>query len=359
MLTSKLVNQLIAFILLAITTSASFGQTLYSERIKLNALKLEQKDLIEANTDIEQNLASIEDEIAEAELNAPSDDAYEEAKANSAATEDELSADPSRSNQAKVDNAEFKLLLAERKYKKNNKELFDLEKEQKQLSTLLVSNNRRNEEISGLLESLTAIVASMQANEVKANKAAAEARSKQQQLDSEREIIRLREKLAQREAEAIAAAMAELAEQEAEAKAEAAAEQQAMAAEASAEPEAIEYQQVFVASDKAMAIKAMASYDAGASADGKKGRSSKIINIKNYRNGNLVNQSSKSLKNSGNRHYKTIVQLRTGKIAFVIGSTRLEGNIESTKDRDIYIALLDTRDMSKATMTLIPTALLK
>jgi chromosome segregation ATPase len=355
MLTSKLINQLIAFIVLAIMTSASFGQTLYSERTKLNALKLEQKDLIETNTDIEQNLASIKDEIAEAELNAPSDDAYEEAKANLAATEDALSADPSSSHQAKVDNAEFKLLLAERKYKKNNKELFGLEKEQKQLSTSLVSNNRRNEEISGLLESLTAIVASMQANEVKANKAAAEARSKQQQLDSEREIIRLRKKLAQREAEATAAAIAELAAQEAEA----AAEQQAMVAEVSAESEAIEYQQVFVASDKAMASKAMAAYDAAAAADGKKGRSSKIINIKNYRNGNLVNQSSKSLKNSGNRHYKTKVQLRTGEIAFVIGSTRLEGTIESTKDRDIYIALLDTRNMSKATMTLIPTALLK
>jgi hypothetical protein len=359
MLIPKIVNQLIMISLLAIMTSVSFSQTLYSERNKLNALQLEQKDLIETNADIEQNLVSITQEIVEAKLNAPSDNAYEEAKTNLTATEEALAGDRSSANQAKVDNAKFKLLLAERKYKRNNKELFDLEKEQKQLSTLLASNSRRNNEISGQAESLIAIVASMQANEVKANKVAAEARSKQQQLDSEREIIRLREKLAQREAEATAAAIAELAELEAEAKAEAAAEQLALVAEATAEPEVIEYQQVFVASDKAMASKAMAAYEAGASAEGKKGRSSKIINIKNYRKGNLVNQTAKSLKNSGNRHYKTKVQLRTGKIAFLIGSTRLEGNIESTKDRDIYIALLDTRDMSKATMTLIPTALLK
>jgi proline dehydrogenase len=66
----------------------------------------------------------------------------------------------------------------------------------------------------------------------------------------------LREKLAQREAEATAAAIAELAEQEAEAKAEAAAEQLPLVAQATAEPEVIEYQQVFVVS-KAMASKAL------------------------------------------------------------------------------------------------------
>jgi hypothetical protein len=365
MLTSKLVKYLISFSLLGMMASASFGQTLYSERSKLNALKQEQKGLIETNSDIEQNLESIKEELTEIKSTAPSDNAYDEAKANLAATEETLATDPSSANQAKVDNAKFKLLLAERKYKKNNKELFDLEKEQQQLSASLVSNNRRSEEISGQVVSLTAIVGSMQANEAKNAKAAAEAKSKQQQLDSEREIAQLREKLAQREAEAEAAAVAELAEQEAQAKAEAAAEQQALAAEQAAspakavEPAIVEYQQVFVASDKAAASKAMAAYDAGASEQGKKGRSSKIISIKNYRNGNLVNQSSKSLKNSGNRHYKTKVQLRTGEIAFVIGNTRLEGTIESSEDRVMFIALLDSRDMSKATMTLIPTELLK
>jgi hypothetical protein len=359
MLTSKLVKYLIAFSLLGMMTSASFGQTLYSERSKLNALQQEQKGLIETNSDIEQNLESIKEELTEIKSTAPSDNAYDEAKANLAASEDTLAADPSSTNQAKVDNAKFKLLLAERKYKKNNKELFDLEREQRQLSASLVSNNRRSEEISGQVVSLTAIVGSLQANKAKNAKAAAEAKSKQQQLDSEREIAQLREKLAQREAEAEAAAVAELAEQEAQA----AAEQQALAAEQAdaAEPElpALEYQQVFVASDKAAASKAMAAYDAGASTQGKKGRSSKIINIKNYRNGNLVNQSSKSLKNSGNKHYKTKVQLRTGVIAFIVGSTRLEGIIESSEDREMFIALLDARDMSKATMTLIPRDLLK
>jgi chromosome segregation ATPase len=363
MLTIKLVKYLIAFSLLGMMTSASFGQTLYSERSKLNALQQEQKDLIETNSDIEQNLESITEELAEIKSTAPSDNAYDEAKANLTAAQDALATDPSSANQAKVDNAKFKLLLAERKYKKNNKELFDLEKEQQQLSASLVSNTRRSEEIAGQVVSLTAIVASMQANEAKNAQAAAQAKSKQQQIDAELEITRLREKLAQREAEATAAAAAELAEQEAQAKVEAEAEQQALAAEQAEaiepEPAAIEYQQVYVASDKAAASKAMAAYDAGASEEGKKGRSSKIISIKNYRNGNLVNQSSKSLKNSGNRHYKTKVQLRTGVIAFIIGSTRLEGTIESSKDRDMFIALLDSRDMSKATMTLIPTALLE
>jgi DNA repair exonuclease SbcCD ATPase subunit len=359
MLTSKLVKYLISFSLLGMMTSASFGQTLYSERSKLNALKQEQKGLIETNSDIEQNLESIKEELTEIKSTAPSDNAYDEAKANLAATEETLATDPSSANQAKVDNAKFKLLLAERKYKKNNKELFDLEKEQQQLSASLVSNNRRSEEISGQVVNLTAIVGSLQANKAKNAKAAAEAKSKQQQLDSEREIAQLREKLAQREAEAKAAAVAELAEQEAQAKAEAAAAQQALAAGQIASPAIVEYQQVFVAGDKAAASRAMAAYDAGASEQGKKGRSSKIINIKNYRNGNLVNQSSKSLKNSGNRHYKTKVQLRTGVIAFIVGSTRLEGIIESSEDRVMFIALLDSRDMSKATMTLIPTELLK
>lgn len=363
MLTLKLVKYLIAFSLLGMMTSASFGQTLYSERSKLNALQQEQKDLIETNSDIEQNLESVKEELTEIKSTAPSDNSYEEAKADLAAAQDALATDPSSANQAKVDNTKFKLLLAERKYKKNNKELFDLEKEQQQLSASLVSNNRRSEEIAGQVVSLTAIVATMQANEAKNAQAAAQAKSKQQQIDSELEITRLREKLAQREAEATAAAVAELAEQEAQAKAEAAAEQQALAVEQAEavepEPAAVEYQQVYVARDKATASKAMATYDAGAAEQGKKGRSSKIISIKNYRNGNLINQSSKSLKNSGNRHYKTKVQLRTGVIAFIIGSTRLEGIIESSEDREMFIALLDSRDMSKATMTLIPTALLK
>jgi hypothetical protein len=365
MLTSKLVKYLIAFSLLGIMTSASFGQTLYSERSKLNALKLEQKGLIETNIDIEQNLQSIKEEIAAIKSATPSDNAYEKAKANLTAIEEVLATDPSSTNQAKVDNAKFKLLLAERKYKKNNKELFDLEKEQQQLSASLVSNNRRNDEISGQVLSLTAIVASLQTSEAKNAKAAAEAKSKQQQLDSELEIAQLREKLALKEAEAEAAAAVELAEQETQAKAEAAAEQQALAAEQAASPAevaelvSVEYQQVIVASDKTTARKAMALYDARASEQGKKGRSTKIINIKNYRNGNLVNQSPKSLKNSGNKHYKTKVQLRTGKIAFLLGNTRLEGNIESSEDRVMFIALLDARDMSKATMTLIPAELLK
>jgi hypothetical protein len=365
MLTSKPVKYLIAFSLLGIMTSASFGQTLYSERSKLNALKLEQKGLLETNIDIEQNLQSIKEETAEVKLTAPSDNAYEKAKANLAAIEEVLATDPSSTNQAKVDNAKFKLLLAERKYKKNNKELFDLEKEQQQLSASLVSNNRRSKEISGQIVSLTAIVSTLQASEAKNTKAAAEAKSRQQQLDSEREIAQLREKLAQREAEAEAAAVVELAEQEAQAKAEVLADQQALAAEQAvspakaAEPATDAYQQVVVVSDKAVASKAMAAYNARSSEQGKKGRSSKIISIKNYRNGNLVNQSPKSLKNSGNRHYKTKVQLRTGRIAFLVGNTRLEGNIESSEDRVMFIALLDARDMSKATMTLIPAELLK
>jgi hypothetical protein len=163
MLIPKLANRFIMISLLAIMTSVSFSQTLYSEPNKLNALQLEQKDLIETNADIKQNLVSIKEEIIEAKLNAPSDNAYEEAQINLAATEETFAGDRSSANQAKVDNAKFKLLLAERKHKKNNKELFDLEKEQKQLSTLLASNSRRNDEISGQAESLTAIVASMQA----------------------------------------------------------------------------------------------------------------------------------------------------------------------------------------------------
>jgi hypothetical protein len=364
MLTSKLVKYLITFSLLGMMTSPSFAQTLYSERGKLNALKQEQKDLIETNSDIEQNLELIKDDITAAKSTAPSDSAYVQAKTNLGTAEEVLAANPSDANQAKVDNAKFKLLLAERKFKKNNKALFDLEKEQQQLSASLVSNNRRSEEISGQIVSLTAIVASLQANEEKNAKAAADARSKQQQLDSEREIAQLRQKLAQREAEAEAAAAVELAEQEAQAKAEALAEQKAIAAEQAASPATIlepaieEYQQVIVVSDKATAIKTMSEYDTRASEQGKKGRSTKIISIKNYRNGNLVNQSPKSLKNSGNKHYKTKVQLRTGKIAFLIGNTRLEGNIESNEDRVMFIALLDARDMSKATMTLIPAELL-
>lgn len=359
MFTSKLVKYLIALSLLGMMTSASFGQTLYSERSKLNALQQEQKGLIETNDDIEQSIESIKEQLTDIKSTVPSDNAYDEAKANLAASEDTLAADPSSTNEAKVDNAKFKLLLAERKYKKKNKELFDLEKKQRQLFTSLVSINRRSEDISAQVISLTAIVGSMQANKEKNAKAATEAKSKQQQLNSEREIGQLREKLAQREAEA--AAVSELAEQEAKA----AAKQQALAAKQAAapakafQPAIVEYQQVFVVSDKVAASKAIAAYDAGASEQGKKGRSSKIINIKNYRNGNLVNQSSKSLKNSGNRHYKTKVQLRTGVIAFIVGSIRLEGIIESSEEREIFIALLDARDMSKATMTLIPSALLR
>jgi hypothetical protein len=58
---------------------------------------------------------SIKEEIVEVKLNAPSDNAYEKAQTNLAATEEALAGDRSSANQAKVDYAKFKLLLAERK----------------------------------------------------------------------------------------------------------------------------------------------------------------------------------------------------------------------------------------------------
>ena len=165
---------------------AELQATVAASKGKLSAINAEQNDLQAALNDINQQIEAI------ADLPSPEKQAYQQAQQDLQAAESIYKAEGTDESKAKMNNAQFKLALAERKYKKSNQALAELSDQQSELQTKLANNQQLNAKLSQQIKTNNQKISQLTQQQAERNKALQTAR-KNKELEAQRaEVARLK-----------------------------------------------------------------------------------------------------------------------------------------------------------------------
>ncbi|MEH6549978.1 MAG: hypothetical protein V7711_14945 [Pseudomonadales bacterium] len=353
------------------------AQTLQDELNKLAALRQDVQDVEQANQDIASNVTKLNTEI-EAIKAKPSAESLQllEARTKLESAEQTVASDPSQVNQDRLEQAQFKLKLAERRDRKSNPGPTELITEKAELEQALEGNQKQLSRLNGRIQSQQQLIDSMEQQSKKAQENAkqariAEAAAKEQALTESQdelaktraehekamaEIAALKQQLEAREAaeaaeEAKEAAAAEVAIVAAVASAEAnepasqAVPAPPEAAEPNAEPQTQPQQTKNSAPfelllDKASAQQRYAELKKLASSGSARG-SNKIAHVKTYKDGDLIKRSSHSLASKGNAQYLARLNMRAGETQVKISREEWVVEVPESEDGKRYSLWLD------------------
>lgn len=296
-------------------------------------------------------------------------------------------ADPSDSNQARLKNAEFKHALAERKYKKANAELFELDDKIADLSKQVETTNTDISALNQSIAAQTEAVKQAQAKALAARKAE-EQRLKEEAAKAELARAKAEQERKQREEAARKAAELAAARKAAEEKAAAA---QAAAAAKTATPTpaapamAVSKPAAPMVSAPAPAPAPAAAPSAGATDTGvtllttkaeveaeqkrladllatpdrDKNRYNKILNVKPVgADGKPGKSESHSLQALGHGQYQGTARIKGGKAIFVVGFNQWPQSVPGSASAD-YVVVLDASDAKKPRIIYYPESLAK
>jgi len=332
--------------------------TLEEEQQRLADLQRQIRQLQAVNTDIDSNLAALEEREAGIKPDTEAERELVAARRAVTSAEEQLAASPGPENQDVLDNSRFKLKLAERRFQKANEEPLRLRRERSELGEAKASNERRINYLNARVSDQQQLIASLQKEQQVASE---RSRAQQEELlrqeqqrrqQAQDEIERLKALLAAKEAEEaaalqrqeeealardIAAAEAAAAREEA-ASAPADAVEPAAPATAAAAPTPVSTPPIELISDRARAAELAAR---AARAAGQGNRLNKILHYKSYSGSELVERSSHSLQNLDNTLYRCEVTLRNGKSEFVVGGDSWPLEIPPTAAGSTHVVLLD------------------
>ena len=174
---------------------AELQAAIKASETKIGSINAEQSNLQNALAEINQQIEAI------ASQPSPEKAAYQKAQQDLQASESIYNADGSSESKAKMTNAQFKMALAERKYKKSNKALADLIEQQSQLQTRLTSNQKSQNSLNQQIKKQNEQIVELKNQQTERNKAQQAAR-KNQELEAQRaEVARLKAALVASEKE--------------------------------------------------------------------------------------------------------------------------------------------------------------
>ena len=153
---------------------------------KLSAINIEQKDLQTALSDIEQKIKAI------ANQPSPEKEAYQQAQQNLQAAESVFKADGSGESKAKMNNAQFKMALAERKYKKSNRALAELSEQQNEIQTKLATNQQSQSALNLQIKKHSDNIAQLKQQQIEREKARQVAKKNRELAAQRAEVARLK-----------------------------------------------------------------------------------------------------------------------------------------------------------------------
>lgn len=162
---------------------------------KISAINEEQSNLQPTLTELNKQIAAI------ASQPSPEKEAYQKAQQDLRAAEAIYDTEGSDESKAKMTNAQFKMALAERKYKKSNKVLADLVEQQSDLQTRFLTNQQNQNSLKQKVKNYNEQIVKLKQQQAERYKAQQVAR-KNRELEAQRaEVARLKAALVASEKE--------------------------------------------------------------------------------------------------------------------------------------------------------------
>ncbi len=322
-----------------------FSSPVFAQASAQNIERLEQKqaELRKQEESLRLEAQALSQAMATAETaDGPGKAAYDEAIANFEEASEQYEADPSPTNKSRVRNAEFKLHLAERKYRSSNDELRKLEEQQDQAEAQLIAVRSEIEDISAKLPVLRQQLAERRERE-KAEKARAEARA--------------RERAAQADSQPAPQQTAAAAQQ-----AEPASSPPQQAPQTAAKPaangEPIELDRNFtLLTNRAQVLTELANLELRVGGDSLKIRSNKILNVRHFVDGEEVEKNSHRFKGLGNYQYRADAVLKPGQNRLRVSFSRWNITMPESFGNQEMVILMDASDRNAPQIVCFPAKL--
>ncbi len=290
---------------------------------KMQQLRQESQKLSEAMTNVEP-------------ADGPEKAAYEEAVATFEEASETYESEPTPTNKSRLRNAEFKLHLAERKYRSGSEELRKLEARQDEVETELIAVRRELDNIADRIPRLQQQIAQQRREREQAQAAAA------------REAAQARQ--ASNETAAPAAKPASVAGTQNQP----APDQSATADKA----EPIELDKDFVLlTDKAQVLTELANLQLRIGGDSLKIRSNKILNVRHFVDGKEAEKNSHRFKGLGNYQYRATAVLQEGENRIRVSFSRWNIDMPAEFADQEMVILMDASDRNSPRIVCYPAAL--
>lgn len=330
----------------------------------IERLEAKQQQLREREDSLRAKSQSISSAMTNTEVkDGPEKAAYDEAVASFEEASEQYETDPSPTNKSRVRNAEFKLHLAERKYRSANAELQKLEEQQDEIESELISVRRELDDISEQIPQLRQRVAEQRERE-KAQ-AAARAREKAAQAaaqestpnnsasarapasnapakpessnnpsnkNSDERVEKLREKLAEEPAK------------------------RSVSPAATGEPIALDRDFTLLTS-KAQVLTELANLQLRIGGDSLKIRSNKILNVRHFVDGKEADKNSHRFKGLGNYQYRADAKLAAGENRLRVSFSRWNIDMPAQYANEELVILMDASDRNAPKIVCFPARL--
>lgn len=316
----------------------------------IERLEAKQQQLQEQEDALRAKSQSISSTMANTEVSdGPEKAAYEEAIASFEEASEQYESDPSPTNKSRVRNAEFKLHLAERKFRSGNAEMQKLEEQQDEIESQLISVRRELDEISEEIPRLRQRMAEQRERE-KAQAAAAAARAREKAAQAESVKAAQSNNAASTQARAKPPAKAEPRESSAEAPARKA------APTSSGDP--IELDRDFMLlTSKAQVLTELANLQLRIGGDSLKIRSNKILNVRHFVDGKETDKNSHRFKGLGNYQYRADATLQPGENRLRVSFSRWNIDMPKQYAGEELVILMDASDRNAPKIVCFPARL--
>ncbi len=193
-------SSLSLLLLLIFHTTTVIAQDVKTEQAKLTAFQQQLAELNNQQQQLQQALQQSKAALAPLASSAsPEKAVLDVARTELEEALENQAAEPGDTNEARVKNAEFKLALAERKFRKANEEQFELEAQVDSLTTTLTELNGSIATLNRSIEQQKQKVVQSRQQQIATAQARQEQTQRQKALAAEQEIARLKAKLAEQE----------------------------------------------------------------------------------------------------------------------------------------------------------------
>ena len=297
---------------------------------KMQQLRQESQKLSEAMANVEP-------------ADGPEKAAYEEAVATFEEASETYESEPTPTNKSRLRNAEFKLHLAERKYRSGSDELRKLEARQDDVESELISVRRELDNIADRIPRLQQQIAQQRRDREKA--------------EAERQAAAARQAAQAQQArnETPAPAAAKPAPAPASTAQNKPARSQPTAPE-KAEP--VQLDQDFVLlTDKAQVLTELANLQLRIGGDSLKIRSNKILNVRHFVDGKEAEKNSHRFKGLGNYQYRATAVLQEGENRIRVSFSRWNIDMPAEFADQELVILMDASDRNTPRIVCYPAAL--
>ncbi len=291
----------------------------------LSRLQARQTDLREEIQSLREQSLSLSQQMANTEpSDGPEKAAYDEAVAGFEEASEQYETNPTPTNKSRLRNAEFKMHLAERKFRSANNELRQLEAKQDGVESELIRVRRELEKVEKRIPEMRREIAAyrerQQAEAAQRARAEAEARNRAQASNDQPAAEK---PVARAETKAKPASDSKVAD--------------------SNEPLELDRDFTLLTS-RAQVLTELANLQLRIGGDSLKIRSNKILNVRHFVDGKEVEKNSHRFKGLGNYQYRANAVLQPGENRIRVSFSRWNINMPEEFAGQEMVILMDASD---------------